>query len=216
MKKIMVILIAIFCTSAPVRLYAQIYYSVNYHTKGPKIYLESGNLSFLKGQTKINVEYIYEGMMVGNKTEADYVQEKIEKYNKNEAGKGDKWLENWKNDRIEKFQPKFEELINKYLVKATVNLCPKNTAAKYTLILKTDFTEPGFNVGVMRQPAFISATVIFVETSDKSNEIAKISIENSPGQDVAGSDFETGYRLQEAYAKCGKELAKFLMKKAFK
>jgi hypothetical protein len=80
-----------------------------------KIKLVSGDLSFLKGQTKLNVEYIYDGMMVGKKPEVEYIKEKVEKYNKDEAGKGDKWLVSWKNDRTTRFQPKFEELLNKYL-----------------------------------------------------------------------------------------------------
>ena len=204
MKKICVLLISFFCISLSIRTYAQ------------KLTLESGDLSLLKGQTKLNVEYLYDDMMVGKKTEADYIKEKVEKYNKDETGKGDKWLENWKNDRKDKYQPKFEELINKYLEDAKVNVSSKNTDAKYTLIIYTDFTEPGFNIGVARQPAYINTIVTVVETADKSKEIAKISIEKSPGQDVVGNDYDTGYRIQEAYAKCGKELAKFLMKKAFK
>jgi hypothetical protein len=36
-------------------------------------------------------------------------------------------------------------------------------------------------------------------------------LEKSPGQ--GAGDYDTGYRVGEAYAKAGKELAKFLIKK---
>jgi len=43
--------------------------------------------------------------------------------------------------------------------------------------------------------------------------IAKISIDDVAGQTFGGYDFDTGVRLQESYAKAGKELGKFLRKK---
>jgi hypothetical protein len=37
-----------------------------------------------------------------------------------------------------------------------------------------------------------------------------------PGRGAMGNDYDTGFRIQEAYAKCGKETGAFLAKKAFK
>ena len=180
-----------------------------------KVKLVSGDLSFLKGQTKLNVEYIYDGMMVGKKTEAQYIKEKMEKYNKDEAGKGDKWLESWKNDRTKRFEPKFEELLNKNLEGVNVNVSSSNKDAKYTLILKTIFTDPGYNVGVSRKPSYINVIVTFVETG-KTTDLVKITMDKAPGQDWGGFDYDAGYRIQESYAKSGKTLGQFLTKKAFK
>ena len=78
------------------------------------------------------------------------------------------------------------------------------------MIFKTTRTEPGWNVGVMRVPAYIDAEVWFVETANPDNVLAKISIKNSPGRDAFGMDYETGLRLQESYAKAGKSLGGFL------
>ena len=180
-----------------------------------KLKVVSGKLDFLKGQTALNVEYNYDDMAVGKMTEEDYIAKKVEKGNSTEAGKGDKWKEAWVNDRETRFQPKFEELMNKYLKKADVYISAGNKDAEYTLILKTVFTEPGFNVGVMSRPAYISTEVTFVKTGT-TEEMAKITLTKAPGAGAMGYDFDTGLRLQESYAKSGKTLAGYLLKKAFK
>ncbi|MCD4791379.1 MAG: hypothetical protein K8R37_15400, partial [Bacteroidales bacterium] len=183
---------------------------------GQKIKLVSGNLDFLKGQKVLKVDYNYENMSVGKfDNEEDYIAKKVKDYNEDEPGKGDEWREAWFNDRASRYQPFFEELINKYLEDKKVVVSPVSKDAKYTMILKTTFTEPGFNVGVARKPAMINADVIFIETGNPDNELAKIVITKSPGSGAWGADFDTGYRIQEAYAKCGKELGKYLSKKAF-
>ena len=61
-----------------------------------RIKLDSGSLAFLKGQTSLNVDYVYDGLRVGKKTEEDYVRERVKAKNDEEPGKGDKWLAAWK------------------------------------------------------------------------------------------------------------------------
>jgi hypothetical protein len=51
-----------------------------------------------------------------------------------------------------------------------------------------------------------------VESANHENILAKVSIENSPGREAFGNDFDTGLRIQEAYAKAGKELVYFIWK----
>ena len=46
------------------------------------------------------------------------------------------------------------------------------------------------------------------------NVEAKMTIKKVPGQGGFGADFDSGYRLQESYAKLGKTLAKYIDKKA--
>ena len=53
-----------------------------------KVKVLKGDLAFLKGQSKLNVEYVYDGMKVGKKqTEEEYIKEKTTEANKKEAGK---------------------------------------------------------------------------------------------------------------------------------
>ncbi len=62
----------------------------------------------------------------------------------------------------------------------------------------------------------INVEVIFVETANPDNQIAVIEMTNVPGRGAMGNDYDTGYRISEAYAKCGKSLGALLVKKGFK
>ena len=182
-----------------------------------KIKVTEGDLGFLKGQTEVLVEYDYSSMAVGKfDKEEDYVAKKVAEYNEKEPGRGDSWKESWEADREGRFHPKFEELLNNYTSKANCNFDQTNINAKYTLILKTTFTEPGWNIGISRRDAMINVEVIFVETANPDNKLAVIEMTNVPGRDALGNDYDTGYRISEAYAKCGKSLGALLVKKVFK
>ncbi len=174
-----------------------------------KIKLLEGDLKKLKGVKSIQTEFTYSPMTVGkNEDEQAYIAEKKNKLNEKEAGRGDEWEKAWIADRKDRFEPQFRELFSKHAEISTVD-----ENSPYVMIFKTTRTEPGWNVGVMRVPAFIDAQVIIAEAANRDNVIARIEIRNSPGRDVYGLDFETGVRLQEAYAKAGKALARFITSK---
>jgi hypothetical protein len=143
--------------------------------------------------------------------EKDYINEKKTDYNKKEAGRGDKWEKAWYDDRKTRFEPQFRELFSKHSGMSTVD-----SNAPYTLIFRTKKTDTGWNVGVMRYPAFIDGELTVVDSKDKSKVLAVISITKAPGRDAFGYDFETGARLQEAYAKAGKEVGGFIKSKTKK
>lgn len=173
-----------------------------------KIKLVEGSLKPLKGEKQIVTTFTYENMTVGKElTEADYIKRKKEDYDSKEPGRGDKWEAAWYNDREVRFEPQFNELFAKYAMMST-----NGEDAKYTLIFRTTRTEPGWNVGVMRAPARIDGEVIIIETANPDKVVAKLSVVNAPGRDAMGFDFETGVRLQEAYAKSGKEIGKLIAK----
>lgn len=196
MKKILSVLLVVASTS----VFAQ------------KIYLKSGDLSVLKGQKEVDVEYDYSKMRVGRYAdERDYVKDKVKDYNEKEAGRGDKWAKAWEGDRGSRFQPSFEELLNKY--NKSFYIAEDNDDAKYKFVVKTTRTEPGFNVYVVRKNAEVDLEIILME-GDK--EIAKVIAKNNPGRTFGGNDFDTGTRIEEAYAKAGKDFGKWLYKKYFK
>ncbi|CAL1516986.1 hypothetical protein [Chitinophaga sp. MM2321] len=172
-----------------------------------KIKLVEGDLSPLKGEKKLNVEFTYDHLAVGKfDNEDEYVKKKTEEYNKKEAGKGDTWAKAWSSDRADRYEPKFDSLFSENGDMKAGSF----SDAKYTLIFHTTFIEPGFNVGVARKNASIDAEAIIVETANRNNVIAKISVDNAPGRMFAGFDFDTGVRITEAYAVSGKKLAKFI------
>lgn len=175
------------------------------------IVITSGSLDFIKDQKVIDFTFSYEEMLVGKLTESEYINKKVSEYNKKEAGKGDEWKEAWTNDRKERFEPKFRELFNKYMEEVGVSAGAEG--AQYRIEINTDFTEPGWNVGVMRQNASVdlSCKVKNIETGE---QVASIKIRNASANNFWGTDFASGYRIQETYAKAGRELAKFFIKKA--
>ena len=179
-----------------------------------KISVLDGSLSAIKGEKKFNIEYDYSDMGVGKyDREEDYVKRKVMEYNEKEPGRGDRWHEMWVNDRNDRFHDKFEQLINKYLAEKGMNVSNNHDDAKYTFILHTIFTEPGFNVGVARRPALIDVELSVVENANPDNVVLKILSRKNPGTAMWGNDYDTGQRLAESYAKCGKELGKYFIKK---
>jgi hypothetical protein len=173
---------------------------------------QTGDLKFLKGESPVNVEYRYDNMMVGKKTEDQYVKDSKADREKKDMGSGEKWLDAWRGNRETRFQPKFEELLNKSVKGVSFGHYPD---AKYTMIVHTTWTEPGYNIGVSKMPAYINATVSFVETG-KDAQLGQVTITKAPGSQYGGYDFDAGTRLSEAYAISGKRLGAWLMKNAYK
>jgi hypothetical protein len=170
-----------------------------------KIKKIEGDLAALKNETNINIEFTYDNMSVGKyKKEQDYIDAKKEEFNKKEPGRGDTWAKSWVADRENRFEPKFTELFS------DASGMIVTTKAKYTLIFHTTSTEPGFNVVVNRKNAEIDGEVLIVETANRNNVIAKLSVNNSPGRTAWGYDYDTGERISEAYEKAGKSLGKYI------
>ena len=189
-----------------------IFLGISFSGFAQKIKLIDGSLTSLKGEKSLNAVFTYENMKVGKfDKEEDYVNKKKGEYDEKEPGRGDRWAKAWVDDRQELFEPQFRELFTK-----NIEMSVDDAKAKYTMILHTTFTEVGFNVGVMSKPAYINLEVTIVETAHRDKVVAKITVLNSPGRSAFGNDFETGARLQEAYAKAGKELGQFFAKSVSK
>lgn len=181
-----------------------------YQVNAQKVKLLDGSLDVLEGVDKINLQYEYSDMGVGKfESEADYLAKKKADYDKKEPGRGDQWESSWKADRKNRFQPQFEELFTKHSGMTAGDI----PTAKYTLIFKTKYTEPGYNIYVSRKNAEIDGEALIVETANPSNVIARISVLNCPGRTFGGNDYDTGERIQEAYAVAGKGLGKFIKDK---
>lgn len=177
---------------------------------GQKIKIVSGNINDLQGMSELKLEYDYSGLGVGKfDVEADYLDKKVADKNEDEAGSGDLWRQAWFDDRPLRFEPKFEELLNDY---APVIKSGQDVEAEITMLVHTTFIEPGYNVGVSRKPAMINLELIF---SKGDEQVLVMTLTKSPGSGAMGYDFDTGYRISEAYAKAGKSLGKYLMGKLY-
>ena len=179
-----------------------------------KISQQSGDVTMLAGQNKLLVQYDFKDLDIGKEGSEDaYLKKKKEDLNAKEPGKGVKFVEGWEKNKTERYEPKFEELFNKEL-EGKMTLSSSNKDAKYTLIVKTLTLYPGFNVGVMKYPAYVSFAFVIVETANAGKELARMELREVQGSQVMGMDFDAGSRLQESYAKAGKILAKYIEKKA--
>ena len=160
----------------------------------------------------INTEYDFSNFGVGKyKNESSYVADKVKEGNSKEAGKGDAWEVKWQGAKKTLFPEKFEKLINDVMEKKGQKYGNFPTA-KYTVIVKTTFLEPGYNIGISKKPAYINLEVSFVETANKSKVVAVYYLTQVPGSDAMGFDFDASGRISESYAKSGKMVGKELLK----
>jgi hypothetical protein len=183
--------------------------------------LTSGDISVLKGQEEVNLQFDYSNMAVGKfKTEDAYVDSKKADLNKHKAGSGDDWAEKWKNDKTEKYQPGFERGMNMVFERFNFKARENAVTAKYTLVVHTTFLEIGtssvvsYGFGpVGHKEAYISVSVDLVETENPSKVLATIEMkkENTEYQGT-WSDVDTGSRVQGSYQRAGEDLAGFIYK----
>ncbi|MEB3375562.1 hypothetical protein SFC43_28085 [Bacteroides sp. CR5/BHMF/2] len=175
------------------------------------IVMTSGTIDFIKDQQVIQFTFSYDEMLVGKLTENEYVEKRVLNTTLKKRAKETNGKPLWYGDRKERFEPKFLELFDKYM--SEVGITAGSEGAQYRIEINTDFTEPGWNVGVMRQNASVdlSCKVKKIETGE---QVASIKIRNASANNFWGTDFTSGYRVQETYAKAGRELAKFFIKKA--
>ncbi|MDR6760718.1 hypothetical protein J2Y38_000916 [Flavobacterium sp. 2755] len=177
-----------------------------------------GNFDFLKDQKEINTIFDYSSftMMKEKKSEAQYIKEHKADLDEKAKGNGNLWEKRWAVAKDQIWTPKFLEIGNIVLSKAgkDVNF-QEGLNTPYTLIVQTVWIYPGWDAGIMKQPAKVTTNLKFVETANKSNVLLEITSEEAPG-DQWGSNFSNETRIGEGFAKTAKSLSKLLLKKAFK
>jgi hypothetical protein len=178
-----------------------------------------GDFGFLKDQKEINVEFDYSKMTLLKEkfSEEQYVDNRTKELNEKSKSAGDTWKKKWYSSKELIWNPKFLELMNVVFSKENkeVNFQEGLKTAKYTLIVEAVWVYPGWDAGIMKQPAKVTTQLRFVETKNKLNVLLEISSENAPG-DQWGSNFSNESRIGEGFAKTAKSLAKMLLKKAYK
>jgi hypothetical protein len=183
--------------------------------------LISGDVKVLKGQTIINLQFDYSKVAVGKfKSEDDYIANGVAERNKKKAGSGDEWAEKWKSDRKNRFNPAFEKEFNDAVRAYGVKGKEDAVEAKYTLICRTTFVEPGFNasmaVSFAKKPAYVEMTVDLVETSNPEAILATIELKKVESKSMGGYDYDTGGRIESCYERAGDMTGSFLKKNVFK
>ncbi|MGB5554152.1 MAG: hypothetical protein WBM83_05785 [Flavobacteriaceae bacterium] len=186
-------------------------------TFAQKMKIVNGGFDYLKGQTEVNVEFVYDNMKVmkENFTEAEYIAKRSADLEEKTKGKGTSWEKVWSTSKELIWNPKFLELMNRYFDEDHGITFGENfNDAKYTLIVETVWAYPGWDAGIMKQPAKVTTNLKFVESANRSNVLAEVTSENAPG-DQYGNNFSNESRMGEGYAKTAKSLAKLILKEAF-
>lgn len=183
-------------------------------TMAQKTKIESGDFKFLAGVNEVNVEFDYSNLklMKENLTEEQYVANRTTELNE-KKGVGDIWKKKWQGSKEMIWNPKFLELINVVSSKEKTNISFQEnlSSAKYTLIVEVVWIYPGWDAGVMKQPAKVTTNLKIVETANRSNVLVVMSSENAPG-DQWGNNYSNENRIGEGFAKTAKTLAKIIAK----
>lgn len=179
-----------------------------------KMKIVSGDFKNLKGISEFNLVFDYEGLTVDKfNTEEDFLKDKMGKRDDKE-GKAEEFKKNWFEDRENRYEPKFIESFNKRFDNGEVKVGKGLSTAKYTIKVKTIWIHPGYNVGISRSSSKLTTTLYVYETANPSNNVLTVDYDKANGEGAAGYDFNSGYRISEAYAKLAKTFAADLKKKS--
>jgi len=180
-----------------------------------KLKIKEGSFKNLKDIKEYTLVFDYTDVQIPKyDSEEDFLKDKMDKREKKEAGSGEVFKKSWFADREERYEPKFIESFNKRFEDGIVKV-NKGENSKYTMLIKTTLMYAGYNVGAWRQNAKIEATITIFETSNPDEILFSGDYTKIEGKGAMGYDFNSGYRISEAYAKLAKEFAKNLKKKAF-
>ena len=176
---------------------------------------ERGNLSFLKDQKVVNVEFKYDHLrlMKDNVTEKEYVDERREFLNNRNKGEGDNWLKKWEGAREAFWEPKFLDLMRRTVTESKGIVFQKDAPqAPYTLIVDAQWIYPGWDAYVMKQKAKVTTVLSFVETNNKENVLYQIRSIEAPGDQI-GHNYSNELRIGEGFEKTAKSFGKLIIKR---
>ncbi len=179
-----------------------------------KVKVVEGSFKNLKGISAYNLEFDYSNLSIPKyDSEEEFLEDKMAKREEKEPGTGEKFKQAWFNDREEQYEPRFIESFNKRFDDGEVKV-GKDIGAEYTMKIHTTMMYAGYNVGVMRQNSKLEATVSVFKTDAPNQVLWKAKYTKVEGKGAMGYDFDSGYRISEAYAKLAKTIAKNIQKKA--
>ncbi len=161
---------------------------------------QSGSFDFLKNQSEINVTFDYSDLKVTKKkiSEQAYLQKRDEEVRKKKPEED--FYKTWQQQKEENFPNKFFASINK---NSKIHFS-KNPKAKYTLVVKSEWLDPG-TPGMKN--ALLNSKLVFVETENPENVLLVIGVDKAQGKSMA---MHRNIMISECYAMTAKKLGAFL------
>lgn len=171
-----------------------------------QVTLKSGSVTTLDNVKAVNIVYDYSNMKVGEyNKEEDYIKKHSADLEEKKKGSSEQFKKDWVDARKRRYEPKFEELFKKNAPgKLGMDGTNYSTSNDVTLYVHTVYMDLGFNVGVMKKPAYINLECTFKDKSGK--ELCMFYIEDVRGSNPTGFDFAVEARMMESYAKAAKML----------
>jgi hypothetical protein len=179
-------------------------------TAQSEIKIISGNLDFLRGDSTLNILYNYDKFYVGQLTEREYIDKWMENLKDKKQEKRDEWVAEWMNERPRYYQPRFDSSLNKIINKVNFSAHELNIHSKYTMMVTTNYIEPGFYAYHNRQPSEVRVQYVFFATDNPYVILANISstahggVLDSRGRRIANAYDNLGILLGNLLAKASK------------
>lgn len=185
-----------------------------------KIKIISGNPKLFEKVKSYHLTFDYSDLKVEKyEDEQSYIEFMMDDAEKRKEGGGENWFNIWNDKRVDSYQPKFIELFNKYSGNK-INIDTVFKDQQYELNVRTQFLEIGNHINGKKSKTYIDV-IVTLYNSDSSEVPLIISMSNVNGKDFAvftldnslySADFR---RIEEAYARCGRELAKYMIFKIY-
>ncbi len=182
--------------------------------------LLSGDIRVLRAERRINLQYDYSGMAVGEfATEEAYIAHRKAEKTKEAGLSFEEWLSKWTGNRTSIFQPQFEKALNAELDKYGVRAMQYSDNPAYTLIVHTTFTEIGWSGFGAKKDAVIDLTITLVKTTSLNEKLAVIDLRKMKSRRELfhyGQTYDASLRVGSCYERAGEDLGEFIVKEVFK
>lgn len=180
---------------------------------GQKLKISNGNIKNLKGIEQFDLLFDYTDLQIPKyDSEEDFLKDKMAKREEKEKGSGELFKKDWFDDREEDYHPKFIESFNKRFDDGEVKVSESENAA-YLMNIHTTLMSAGYNVGVARKNAMITAEITIYSKDNPDEILFQGTYSKVQGKGAMGHDYDSGFRISECYSKLAKEFAQLILKK---
>lgn len=198
------------------KLLLSLFLSLSLISFAQKMKFIKGELSFLKGQSQVNVVFDYSDLKLtkDNLAEKTFVDNKAKALNQKVEGNGEAWEKQWNVAKEGIWNPAFITKANLFLEKLDTPLKFKeNIESDYTLMVKVVWIYSGWDAAVMKQPSKVSTKLLFMDSKTKT-VLTEIDSKEALGGDGNWSNlFNDEARIGEGFGSTGKTLAKIIYNK---
>lgn len=165
-------------------------------------------VDFLKGESKINLVFDFEGLTIDGTSEESYIEERMA--DEKTPEKAQEWKDNWEGAHRTKFKNTFTKACNDELKNVLVN--QSYTDATYTITVKILDVDPGNFGGPFSNPAKLRAVFYIVKTADKDTVLAELRLNKVYRNTALALNPVEYMRIDEGFGALGDQFGSALQK----